>query len=44
VQQQATAQPESAQKKKKGFFGKIVGVFKGDDSNKNASDSGQPRR
>jgi penicillin-binding protein 1B len=47
-QQQTSAQPESAQKKKKGLFGKIVGVFKGDDSNKNATDSGsdpnQPRR
>jgi len=35
-QQQASAQPEEGPKKKKGFFSKIVGVFKGDDSNKNA--------
>ena len=47
VPQQASAQPEAAPKKKKGFLGKIVGVFKGDDS-KNAPDPGddpsQPRR
>jgi penicillin-binding protein 1B len=47
-QQQTSAQPEPASKKKKGLFGKIVGVFKGDDSNKNAADPGsdqsQPRR
>jgi penicillin-binding protein 1B len=47
-QQQASAQSESAPKKKKGFFGKVVGVFKGDDSSKNAPDSGNdqspPRR
>jgi penicillin-binding protein 1B len=30
--QQGSAQPEPAAKKKKGFFGKIVGVFKGDDT------------
>jgi penicillin-binding protein 1B len=30
--QQGTAQPQPAPQKKKGFFGKIVGVFKGDDT------------
>jgi len=46
VQQQASTQPEPAAKKKKGFFGKIAGVLKGDDSNKNAPDSdpSRPRR
>ena len=39
-QQQASAQPDSAPKKKKGLFGRIVGVFKGDDSGKNAPNSG----
>lgn len=39
-QQHAPAQPESAAKKKKGLFGKIVGVFKGDDSGKDAPNSG----
>ena len=47
-QQHTSAQPQPAPKKKKGFFGKIVGVFKGDGSNKNAadpeSDQNQPRR
>ncbi len=33
-QQQSSAQSEPAAKKKKGFFGKIVGVFKGDDDKK----------
>ncbi len=33
-QQPASASDDSAQKKKKGLFGKIVGVFKGDDSDK----------
>ncbi|HYN14889.1 MAG TPA: PBP1A family penicillin-binding protein [Terriglobales bacterium] len=46
--QQTSAQSGPAPKKKKGFFGKIVGVFKGDDSNKSAADpadnSGQTRR
>ena len=39
-QQEASAQPEPASKKKKGLFGKIVGVFKGDDNDKNAPDAG----
>ena len=45
--QQATSAQSERAKKKKGFFGKIVGVFKGDDNNKNApaSDPGtQDRR
>ena len=43
-QQPASASADSA-KKKKGFFGKIVGVFKGDDSDKNAaSDPGTQNR
>jgi penicillin-binding protein 1B len=46
AEQQTPVQPEPVQKKKKGFFGKIAGVFKGDDSNKKAPDSdpSQPRR
>ena len=46
--QQASAEAGSAPKKKKGFLGKIVGVFKGDDSdNKTAApadNSGQAHR
>ncbi len=38
--QQTSAESETAARKKKGFFGKILGVFKGDDSNKGASDPG----
>jgi len=38
--QQTSAESEAAAKKKKGFFGKILGAFKGDDSNKSASDPG----
>jgi len=47
AQPPSSAESEAAAKKKKGFFGKIVGVFKGDDNNKNApaSDPGtQDRR
>jgi penicillin-binding protein 1B len=46
AQQPASASADSAQKKKKGLFGKIVGVFKGDDSDKkNApADSGNQDR
>lgn len=47
AQPPTSAESEAAAKKKKGFFGKIVGVFKGDDNNKNApaSDPGtQDRR
>jgi penicillin-binding protein 1B len=46
--QQTSAKPGPAAKKKKSFFGKIVGVFKGDESNKSAADPadnpGQTRR
>ena len=44
--QQASEQAEQAPKKKKGFFGKIVGVFKGDDNDKSppASEPSQPGR
>ena len=44
--QQASEQAEQAPKKKKGLFGKIVGVFKGDDSDKSppASEPSQPGR
>ena len=46
AQQPNSASGDTAPKKKKSFFGKIVGVFKGDDSDKNppASDPNQPGR
>ena len=47
--QPTAVQPEPQQKKKKGFFGKIVGVFKGDETDKPPSsdptgNQGQTRR
>ena len=47
--QPTAAQPEPQQKKKKGFLGKIVGVFKGDETDKSSSsdpsgNQGQTRR
>ena len=44
-QEQVSAQAGQEPKKKKGFFGKIVGVFKGDDTKSDpASDRGVPDR
>jgi hypothetical protein len=46
--QQPSTQQVPPPQKKKGFFGKIAGVFKGDDNNRNSGDSrndpNQPRK